>query len=54
MGFMQYLTPSIQFFIALAVFHEPMPAVRWVGFGLVWAGLAILGTQALISSKGAR
>jgi chloramphenicol-sensitive protein RarD len=41
-GFMQYLTPSIQFVLALVVFHEPMPSARWIGFGLVWAALSIL------------
>jgi chloramphenicol-sensitive protein RarD len=41
-GFMQYLTPTIQFILALLYFHEPMPAVRWVGFALVWSALAIL------------
>lgn len=41
-GFMQYLTPSIQFVLALTVFHEPMPAVRWIGFGIVWSALVIL------------
>jgi len=41
-GFMQYLTPSIQFVLALVVFHEPMPAVRWIGFGIVWLGLIVL------------
>ncbi|MEN9608454.1 MAG: hypothetical protein RLZZ06_385 [Actinomycetota bacterium] len=46
-GFMQYLTPSIQFVLALTVFHEEMPAVRWIGFGLVWAALAILSVDIL-------
>jgi chloramphenicol-sensitive protein RarD len=41
-GFMQYLTPSIQFILALTVFQEPMPAVRWFGFAIVWAALALL------------
>ena len=41
-GFMQYLTPIIQFSLALLVFHEPMPAARWIGFGLVWLGLVAL------------
>ena len=41
-GFMQYLTPSIQFVLALTVFHEPMPAARWIGFGIVWLGLIVL------------
>jgi len=46
-GFMQYLTPTIQFLLALFYFHEPMPAVRWVGFGLVWSALAILSFDML-------
>ena len=41
-GFMQYITPIIQFSLGVLVFHEAMPAARWVGFALVWAGLAIL------------
>ena len=44
-GFMQYLTPIIQFSLALLVFHEPMPAARWIGFGLVWLGLVALTTD---------
>ena len=47
MGFMQYLTPIIQFTLALAVFHEPMPTARWLGFGLVWVSLVILSFEAL-------
>ena len=41
-GFMQYLTPSIQFFVAIALLHEPMPPVRWIGFAVVWSGLLLL------------
>ena len=47
MGFMQYLTPIIQFTLGLAVFHEPMPTARWLGFGLVWMSLIILSFEAL-------
>ena len=52
-GFMQYLTPSIQFVLALAVFHEPMPSVRWIGFGLVWLALILLSTD-LVRNRGAK
>ena len=41
-GFMQYLTPILQFSIGVLVFHEDMPTARWIGFGLVWLGLATL------------
>jgi chloramphenicol-sensitive protein RarD len=46
-GFIQYLTPTIQFSIGFFVFGEPMPAFRWVGFALVWVSLAILTFDAL-------
>ncbi len=46
-GFIQYLTPTIQFSIGFFVFGEPMPAVRWVSFALVWVSLAILTFDAL-------
>ncbi len=46
-GFIQYLTPTIQFSIGFFVFGEPMPTVRWIGFALVWVSLAILTYDAL-------
>ena len=46
-GFMQYLTPSIQFVLALTVFHENMPQARWIGFGLVWLALVLLSFELL-------
>lgn len=42
LGLVQYLAPVFQLLVGLAVFHEPMPASRWIGFGLVWAALLLL------------
>jgi chloramphenicol-sensitive protein RarD len=53
-GFMQYLTPVLQFTIAITVFGEPMPAVRWVGFGLVWIGLVLLSTDMIRTTRANR
>lgn len=50
-GFMQYLTPVLQFSLALWVFHEDMPAARWIGFGLVWLGLGLLSTDLLRQNR---
>jgi chloramphenicol-sensitive protein RarD len=50
-GFIQYATPVIQFCIALFVFQEPMPAARWIGFGLVWIGLGVLIFDVIRSGK---
>jgi chloramphenicol-sensitive protein RarD len=38
---LQYLTPTLQFLLGVAYFHEDMPAGRWIGFALVWVALAI-------------
>jgi chloramphenicol-sensitive protein RarD len=47
LGLMQYLTPSVQFVLGLVVFGEPMPAMRWVGFGLIWLALALFTAETL-------
>ena len=51
LGFIQYTTPVLQFCIALFILGEPMPAARWLGFGLVWIGLAVLIFDALRSGR---
>ncbi|KQV71467.1 protein rarD [Nocardioides sp. Root122] len=47
LGLLQYLAPTIQFALGIAVFHEDMPASRWIGFGLVWVALALFTVEAL-------
>ena len=46
-GFMQYLTPVLQFLLGLFFFQEPMAPARWFGFVMVWLALAILSFDAL-------
>jgi chloramphenicol-sensitive protein RarD len=50
-GLLQYLTPTIQFALAVWLRHEPMPSARWVGFVFIWVALVILGRD-LIKSGG--
>jgi chloramphenicol-sensitive protein RarD len=47
LGLLQYLAPTLQFLIGVVVRGEPMPAVRLVGFGLVWIALALFTGEAL-------
>jgi chloramphenicol-sensitive protein RarD len=49
LGFVQYLTPIIQFVFGAVVLHEAMPPVRWWGFGLVWIALVILSTDMILA-----
>ena len=41
MGLIQYLAPSLQLVLGLAVFGESLDHSRAVGLALIWAGLAI-------------
>lgn len=50
-GMLQYIGPLLQFLSGVLIFHEQMPTVRWVGFGLVWVALIILTSDALRSLR---
>ena len=41
-GIMQYIAPTMIFFIAIFVFHEPFSSERAVAFALIWAALGDL------------
>ena len=41
LGLLQYIGPSIQFVLGVAVYHEPFSASRGIGFALIWAALAL-------------
>lgn len=40
LGMVQYLTPTMQFMLALFVTHETLNAGRWAGFILIWVAAA--------------
>ncbi len=50
-GFIQYLTPVLQFLTAFFILGEPMPAVRWIGFSLVWLSLIVLTGDAFRAKR---
>jgi chloramphenicol-sensitive protein RarD len=54
MGMLQYLAPVLQFLVGLAIVGERMPASRWIGFGLVWAAIAVFSIDGLRASRRAR
>lgn len=41
LGICQYLAPSAQFVLAVALYKEPFTSAHLVTFGLVWAGLVV-------------
>src|SRR5690606_38443718 len=41
LGLLQYLTPTMQLLLGVAVFRVPMPPERLAGFVLVWVALVL-------------
>jgi chloramphenicol-sensitive protein RarD len=41
LGFIQYLSPTLQLLLGIFIFKEPFNAAYLVSFGLVWTGLGI-------------
>lgn len=50
-GLLQFMTPLVQFVIAITILGEPMSTERWIGFVIVWIALAILITDMLINYR---
>lgn len=50
-GLLQNLTPVLQFIVGITIFGEHMPAVRWIGFGLVWLALLVLMADLVVRSR---
>lgn len=51
LGLLQYLAPTVQFAVALLVYHEPFSRDRLLSFGLIWAGLALYTADNLVTQK---
>ncbi len=45
-GFVQYIGPTLAFFIGLFVYHEPLSATKLVSFILVWISIAVFSYDA--------
>lgn len=53
-GFVQYLTPILQFLFGTFILHEAMPLERWIGFSLVWLALVVLSTDMVFHTRSVR
>jgi len=51
LGFIQYMTPTLQFLVAVAVFGEPFSAAQLVSFALIWAAIAIYTADSYRASR---
>jgi len=48
-GFLQYIAPSLQFLLAVAVFAEPFTRDHLVSFGLIWLALGLYSIDTMRS-----
>ncbi len=53
LGFLQYVAPSIQFLLAVLVFHEPLTTAHLVCFAAIWVALAIFVGEGFRSHRAA-
>ena len=51
LGFLQYITPSLHFILAVAVFAEPFSRSQFVSFLLIWAGLVVYSVDAILKHR---
>jgi chloramphenicol-sensitive protein RarD len=51
LGPLQYVVPTINFLLGVAVYGEPMPAWRLAGFALVWVALAVITVDSVHAAR---
>ena len=51
LGLLQYVSPSLQFFLGVWLYKEPFDPARMLGFGLIWAALAVYSLEGLWMSR---
>lgn len=51
MGFLQYISPSLQFLVALVLFHEALDFSKLISFGLCWLALAVYSADSLMARQ---
>lgn len=53
LGFLQYIAPTIVFFLGLFVFEQPLAPVKLVSFVLIWVAVAIFASDLWAKRKAA-
>ncbi len=50
-GVLQYLAPTLNFLLGVAVYGERFDGGRLVGFALIWTGVAVFATDGWRSAR---
>jgi chloramphenicol-sensitive protein RarD len=51
LGFLQYISPTLQLLLGVEVYGERMPHFRAIGFALVWVSIAIYTIDVLVARR---
>ena len=51
LGFVQYLAPSCALLLAVVVFNESVPQMRWVTFGFIWTALVVVTVENIFNLR---
>lgn len=49
MGFLQYTGPTLQFLVAVVLFHEPLSGAKLVSFALCWLAIAVYVADSVVT-----
>jgi len=50
-GFLQYISPTLNLLVAIVVFHEPLDHVKLTSFALCWLGIAVYTADSVFSRQ---
>ena len=49
LGILQYISPTLQFTIGIAIFHEAFSGSKLIGFGIIWAALLLYWAEGIVN-----
>ena len=50
-GIIQYVSPTIVFFIGLFIFGEPFSLNMFIGFVMIWIAVAVFAVESLLFAR---
>lgn len=51
LGVLQYIAPTLQFLVAILIYHEPFSTDKLVGFAIIWVALFIFAVEGFLARR---
>ena len=51
LGFVQYLAPTLTLLLAILLYDETVPAIRWFTFSMIWLAVVIFSVENLYQNR---